>query len=156
MGRYSLCYKKAWRANNKWPDLEWDLFLSAFNSSDRVQAVFTKARATTKHWFISPEYQYAPSELPSDAQCFVSAGSDEAAIVGAYFDKAAIDFQNTRLCIDTTGFMRPHLLAILKYLKHNGVRRFDALYSEPEQYVKKENTKFSDEVVIEVRSGRRL
>src|SRR5579872_243441 len=151
MGRYSLFYKKAWRANGNWPDFKWDVFLSAFNSSDRVRMAFTKAPAKTKHWFISPEYRYSSSELPTDAQCFISNEEDEAANVRAYFDKAAIDFGKTRLCIDTTGFMRPHLLAILKFLTHHGVKRFDALYSEPEQYVKKENTKFSDEVVVEVR-----
>jgi hypothetical protein len=47
--------------------------------------------------------------------------------------------------------MRPHLLVMLKYLTLNGVKRFDAIYSEPLRYAKKEKTRFSDEVVVEVR-----
>ncbi len=151
MPDYSICYKKGWRADETWPDLKCDLLLSAFNSSDRVRTVFAKMPALQKHWFISPEYQYSSNELPKDHLCFAPSEADEATVVHDYFAKASLDLKKTKLCIDITGFMRPHLLVILKYLVLKGVRRFDALYSEPLQYAAKENTLFSDQTVVDVR-----
>ena len=151
MPDYSIFYKRAWSSDSGWPDLDWDVLLSAFNSSDRVRTVFERASAQEKHWFISPEYGYAQSELPSTGRCFPSPDADEATVVQSYFSAASMDLSRLRLCIDITGFMRPHLLVILKYLMLKGVRRFDALYSEPLQYAKKEKTRFSDGVVVEVR-----
>jgi|ERR1041385_657687 hypothetical protein len=151
MPDYSICYKQAWGAETTWPNLDWDIFLSAFNSSDRVQRVFEKAIATEKHWFISPEYGYIKEELPANGRCFIPHGVSEAEVVSSYFSLAAFDVRNVRLCIDITGFMRPHLLVILKYLSLRGVTSFDAVYSEPLQYAEKEKTRFSDEAVTEVR-----
>jgi len=151
MPDYSIYYKKSWRADSEWPDFKWDVLISAFNSSDRVRTAFEKVRAGEKHWFISPEYCYTAAELPTDARCFIPPEEDEAVAVQSYFKEAGFDPQRVRLCIDTTGFMRPHLLVMLKYLALAGVRRFDALYSEPLQYSQKEKTRFSDEVVVEVR-----
>jgi hypothetical protein len=151
MPDYSICYKKAWNADSLWPTIDWDVFLSAFNSSDRVRRVCEKACAKQKHWFISPEYGYSENELPVGDRCFVVQGQTEAELVGSYFLQAGFDLNNTRLCIDITGFMRPHLLFLLKYLLINGVKRFDALYSEPLTYSANEMTKFSDEIVVEVR-----
>src|SRR5439155_27370780 len=99
----------------------------------------------------SPEYCYKADELPTNGRCFIPTDGDEAAVVQSYFSEACLDLSRVRLCIDITGFMRPHLLVILKYLVLAGGRRFDALYSEPLQYSQKEKTRFSDEVVVEVR-----
>ncbi len=151
MSDYSIFYKKAWNADAMWPSFSWDVFLSAFNSSDRVRTVFERVSAGQKHWFISPEYGYRENELPKNGMCFVSHETDEATVVQSYFASADIDLTNMSFCIDITGFMRPHLLVMMKYLSLKGVKRFDALYSEPIQYAKKEKTRFSDEVVVEVR-----
>jgi hypothetical protein len=151
MPDYSIFYKKGWTADGSWPNFDWDLFLSAFNSSDRVRTVFERVAARDKHWFISPEYEYKDNELPGNGKCFAPPAADEATVIQDYFNDAALDLSSVRLCIDITGFMRPHLLVILKYLALSGVRRFDALYSEPLQYSKKEKTRFSDGVVMEVR-----
>src|SRR4051794_27146012 len=105
MHDYAVSYKRGWRAEEKWPDLKWDLLLSAFNSSDRVREVFNLAPAGEKHWFISPEYEYAQSELPKGGHCFVPDTTDEAAAVGRYFEELNLDLNKSRLCIDITGFM---------------------------------------------------
>lgn len=151
MPDYSICYKQSWNADSSWPKIRWDLYLSAFNSSDRVKICFQKAQATQKHWFISPEYGYSNSELPENEQYYIVQGQTEAEAIGSYFSQANIDLNNTRICIDITGFMRPHLLVLLKYLSMSGVKKFDAIYSEPLGYADKEKTRFSDEAVIEVR-----
>lgn len=148
---YSICYKKAWNAGSPWPRLNWDIFLSAFNSSERVQVSFNRAQAAEKHWFISPEYGYGSGELPVGDRAVIVEGNTEAELVSSYFSQADLDLNRKSVCIDITGFMRPHLLVLLKYLAISGVRRFDALYSEPLRYVAEEKTRFSDEAVTEVR-----
>lgn len=151
MPDYSIFYKSSWNSNSAWPNIEWDLFLSAFNSSDRVRLVFQQARATHKHWFISPEYGYGDGELPLQEMYFRVGGQTEAEHISNYFAQAALDLAGARICVDITGFMRPDLLVMLKYLSIKGVTKFDALYSEPQTYAKKEKTRFSDEAVVEVR-----
>ena len=40
---------------------------------------------------------------------------------------------------------------LLRWLRHHKINKFDIIYTEPGRYEKKENTKFSDEIVSEVR-----
>lgn len=53
--------------------------------------------------------------------------------------------------MDITGFIRPYLVFLLRWLAEHGVRHFDALYTEPVIYSHREKTRFSDEAVVEVR-----
>lgn len=152
MGDYSIFYRRAWNANSAWPsDLHWDYFLSAYNASDRVNTVFDLAPAARKDWLISPEYGYSPAEFPKHPYCFAPGCENEADLVGAYFEQCGVDPTVGGMCVDITGFMRPHLLFLMKYLHVRGVRKFDVLYSEPSVYLQKEETRFSDEAVVEVR-----
>lgn len=148
---YTVFYKDAWRFED-WPGHEgWDVFLSAFNSSDRVQQVFNKATASQKHWLIAREYQYQEDEFPSTGRCVVAQSEFEADVIKGYFTETAVSPGDIRLCVDITGFMRPHLLFLLRFLAENGVRTFDVIYSEPGHYEKAEKTRFSDEVVVDIR-----
>jgi hypothetical protein len=151
MSDYSIFYKRAWSGMEAWPtDLQWDVFLSAFNSSDRVKTVFRNAPADCKHWLISPEYHYKDTEFPV-GQCFAPRCDNEADVITSYFATSGIDPCATRLCVDITGFMRPHLLVLLKFLCLRGVQKVDVIYSEPLRYRNREKTRFSDETVTEVR-----
>ncbi|EOA05243.1 hypothetical protein HFRIS_008876 [Herbaspirillum frisingense GSF30] len=47
--------------------------------------------------------------------------------------------------------MRPHLIYLVGYLKYRGIKSFDVIYSEPVQYRKKDDTKFSKGPVTHVR-----
>lgn len=133
-------------------DHEWDIFISAYNDSRRVQDIFDKVKSVEKHWIILPEYCYAPIELPSSPNVWVATEKNEAdqiinsvgKIVGAAPKKA-------RICIDITGFMRPQILFVLKYMKAQGFIEFNMLYTEPGQYSRKEDTPFSLDDVNEVR-----
>lgn len=55
------------------------------------------------------------------------------------------------MCIDTTGFVRPQLLFLLKYLYNSSISKVDFLYSEPAHYTKKEETVFALGGIKEVR-----
>jgi hypothetical protein len=84
MRDFTFCYKKVWHSDGLWPAFKWDLFLSAFNSSDRVRGVFEKVNATKKLWFISPGYGYSEAEIPKDAECFCPSDDDEAIAIADY------------------------------------------------------------------------
>lgn len=148
---YTVFYKDAWQFDD-WPgDEGWDVFLSAFNSSDRVQQVFNKATASQKHWLIAREYQYNEDEFPSTGRCLVAKSEFEAEVIKGYFNETGVTPRDVRLCVDITGFMRPHLLFLLRFLAESGVSAFDVIYSEPGHYEKAEKTRFSDEVIVDIR-----
>jgi hypothetical protein len=131
---------------------KWDIFVSAYNSSDRVQETFKKVLASNKSWVSIPEYDYKPSEFPSTDHVVTPIGNSEAEVINAivnYFTLAANDTRS--ICIDITGFMRPHILYLVKCLRDLGINRYDIIYSEPEQYRLKENTLFTESDVDCVR-----
>src|ERR1700722_13077642 len=128
----------------------WDVFVSAYNDSDRVKNVFEAAPARAKHWCIRDEYGYKKGECPDGEETFWVSG-DESTAVQAYFDQSKVDPKNSTICIDITGFMRPHILFFVKYLQMHGVSSFDAVYAEPLRYSKREQTRFALGDVREVR-----
>ena len=80
-------------------------------------------------------------------------------MLDATYDSPAIQYvrdevhehQDMRLCIDATGFIRPHLLVLLRAIKEAGLQTFDVLYSDPVRYVRDEHTDFTMGPVTEVR-----
>src|SRR3954462_15670120 len=112
--------------------LNWDRFVSAINESDRLTSVFGTVRATEKHWLICPEYGFAAHEWPN-APLFSSATYNEDEFIVKYFDDYPIK-SGERLCFDITGFIRPHLMFLLWFLKEKNVAAVDLIYSEPLSY----------------------
>jgi hypothetical protein len=111
--------------------------------------VYDKAAAGSKHWLVFPEYGFTKEELPAGA--FASSTRHEADYVKAFWDGSMGHVAGKTLGIDITGFIRPYLIFLLRWLAEREVRRFDALYTEPVIYSNREQTQFSDEVVVEVR-----
>lgn len=141
MSDFTIFYKRQLPLQQNWTQT-WDIFVSAFNSSERVTRVFEKVNSSRKIWLVSPQYGYAQNELPS-GDTFVSDLENEADFIAAWSASASISLSSVRLCVDLTGFIRPSLLFLIKYLRAMGVSKFDALYSEPVAYKKKEWTEFS-------------
>ncbi|WP_222621973.1 hypothetical protein [Variovorax sp. PAMC26660] len=140
---YSYYYRRTINVQRIKDELQgFDVFISAYNSSDRVKNVYGEVRAARSYWVIHPEYQYAAIERPQNGVLICPASLDEVAQVGAIFD-AVGDLSGLRVCIDITGFMR-HVLTFLiaKLARDNSCNLF-ALYSEPEAYLKQENTQFA-------------
>ncbi|QAZ38095.1 hypothetical protein C1M51_00905 [Methylibium sp. Pch-M] len=133
----------------------FDVFVSAYNSSDRVQKVFDEVKARKKLWLIHPEYQYARIDLPTGLHLVEPNDLDEVsqvdAVLGAIGQPSGIS-----LCVDITGFMRHALVLLLPKLAYLGVSRFTALYSEPDSYAKQEATTFSTTTSGVVRTVRGL
>jgi hypothetical protein len=147
---YSVLYKGELPSEGDWPrDARWDIFISAYTAAERVKRIFDKAAAGAKHWLIFPEYGFTGKECPDGA--FAATTRDEAEYVVAFWEQAIGDLAGRTICVDTTGFIRPYLMFFLRWFAERGVRRFDAIYTEPVIYSKREQTRFSDEAVVEVR-----
>lgn len=149
MFEFGIGYKERLDIGVDWPH-QWDYFVSAYNSSERVKRVFDKVNANKKVWLICPQYLYEASEYPV-GDVFASDKRNESDFVAEWGFSVPVDFNSVSLCVDITGFIRPTLLFLVKYLRDRGVKRFDALYSEPTSYKRKELTEFSSAQTGEVR-----
>lgn len=151
---YSIFYKRCIEVDRIGQELgKFDVFVSAYNSSDRVKIVFEKANAQKKIWLIHPEYQYSQIELPVGHTVIAPVMGDE---IGQIHDllNAVPNISAISLCIDITGFMRNSLAFLIPKLAHLGVKSFTAIYSEPISYSNQEATQFTtttSEVVRPVR-----
>jgi len=148
---FTIFYKNPLSPDFSWtPRYSWDVFVSAYNSSERVNRVFENVQATSKHWLVCPEYDYSDDEMPS-GNYFRADGSNEAGFIRQFAKVTPIEWTKMTVCVDTTGFIRPYLLFLLRWLVEKGVDRFDAIYSEPVHYSEKETTQFSSGGVKDVR-----
>jgi hypothetical protein len=129
---------------------DWSLFVSAFNTSERVRSVFDQCQATRRYWLAHHEYRFDSTELPDGCVC--PTGADEAEFWSEFLTMiGSPDLSQETLCVDITGFMRPHLSFVVAWLFAHGVDRFFALYSDPVHYTKQERTPFSKGPVVRVR-----
>jgi len=128
---------------------DWTLFLSALNFSDRVKGTFDLVDADTKHWLVHDEYCYDDNELPAD-HTFAPRTLNEAEFWQSYEAAAHPDLDG-KVCLDITGFMRPHIAYFAAWLLARGVDRFLALYTEPKQYTSQESTEFTQGPVVRTR-----
>jgi hypothetical protein len=127
----------------------YDVFVSAFNDSLRVKEVFEKASASEKHWLVFSEYKYEPSEIPTEGSsvrvfdCRIDSEiSSEGELIRRYCKESGLS-PSSKICIDITGFIRPHLLFIVRYLAEMKFDQIDFIYTDPIAYKAKENTSFS-------------
>ncbi|CAN7721484.1 hypothetical protein LJR009_002314 [Bosea sp. LjRoot9] len=145
---YTYQYKVALQIGDL-PNENWDLFISGFSTAERVAGVFDRVVAARKDWLVHNEYGFAQEIIPSGA--FQSKNTREDEYMLEYFERlGSFDF-SSRICIDVTGFMRPHMMYVVNYLKLKGVKKFDIIYTEPGHYSSLDQTLFSSEQVHEVR-----
>ncbi len=151
---YGFFLREAIASDDDWSSTQaYDLFLSAYNLSDRVRYVYDHVRARDKMWLIHREYDLATKLLPPETH-FETNALDESSFCVELFARLRdqfIDFPNLSICIDSTGMLRPHLLFLLKLLQRSKVSRFNILYAEPANYKNNENTAFSAGSIYEVR-----
>ncbi len=140
---YSIFYKRNIDTNRIGVELPvFDVFVSAYNSSQRVNGVYDAIRATKKIWLIHPEYNYSPIEYPADNPKVCPVEMSETSQVKILLDEIG-EIENKSICIDTTGFMRHVIIFLMAALYMRNVKKFTALYSEPLYYDKHGDTNFS-------------
>ena len=123
----------------------WDFLLSAYDESERVEVPFDNLKATEKQWVVHEEYGIEPERWPKGA--FRLSSSFDPPDVLDLVDAKKDILRNGKICIDATGFIRPHLLVLLRALIDIGTRSFDVIYSDPVRYVENEDTEFAGPVV---------
>lgn len=130
-------------------NLVYDLFVSAYNESHRVQHLFKNISSENKHWIIFPEYNYNDleiAEIVGDKWDFSKSKLTESDIMLDYFNQNEHLFDNSqKVAIDITGMIRPYIVYLVRLLKFKGIQKVDFIYTEPIHYVKKEDTEFSIE-----------
>jgi hypothetical protein len=129
---------------------EWDLFVSAFNPSERVRIAFETVRAREKIWLGLPEYRLSREAVGSSGVIWSDEGTGEAGSMIQLADRLE-ERGFGDVLVDVTGFIPAYLMTLVAVLWRRGVQSFDALYSEPVRYKDAERTQFSDGVVSEVR-----
>ncbi|MGK2697564.1 hypothetical protein [Serratia surfactantfaciens] len=140
---YSVFYKRSINTERIAEELpEYDIFVSAFNSSERVGKVYNTISAKKKIWLIHPEYQYPPIEYPQENPKICPDDRNESSQVRILLAEMG-DLEGKSICIDTTGFMRHVLIFLVASLFYKKVKKFTALYSEPLFYQKQGDTLFS-------------
>lgn len=155
MRDYTHLYREELTAEGEWL-CEWDIVISAYNDSRRVKHVFEKAKAQEKHWIVHEEYGYQCQEVPSGS-AFICEALNEAEILSFWKNRILgvhSSIGERKICIDATGFMRPHLMFLLRVMAMSDVKRFDVIYTEPQYYRNKDQTKFSGPHVETVRQVR--
>lgn len=151
---YSIYYRRSIAPDRIGREVpEFDIFVSAFNLSDRVQTVFLDVNARRKIWLLHPEYEYSEIEEPRGYEVVKPNLVDEVIQVDALLAKIG-DLKNVSLCIDITGFMRHVLVFLFAKLGSMGLESVHAIYSEPISYSKAEGTIFSTTTSGVVRTVR--
>jgi len=140
---YEYLYKSETTISSElFSQTSYDVFLSAYNSSDRVTNLFNAVHSKKKYWVVFPEYCYTPMDIQGLDNCYCCEKGRESDQIGDFLKSLNLN-NSLRLCIDITGFIRPQLCFLIKYLHQIGIIAFDSIYTEPERYLDKEKQRFS-------------
>lgn len=124
--------------------LHFDVFISAFDGCERTTATYEKIPADKKYWIVFPQYEQKKEELP---ECYITSDKFlESEFIPEVIEK--IDLKDKQICIDSTGFLIPHLVFLIQLFKRAEIKKFDIIYSEPDSYKKAEETEFTRSVNI--------
>ena len=139
----------------------WDILISAYNESDRIALTFEKIKCTHKFWFVQHEYAIEEQSLPSSNLPIIASKPDdrESTSIKGLIDRVKeilsisdSEIREKRICIDSTGFLRPNLLFLILYLyRVVKIDKFTVIYSEPTTYKNAEDTEFSIGPSLETR-----
>jgi hypothetical protein len=147
---FDYFYREEVSIDHPWSQ-SWDVFVSSWDGSDRVRRVHARVVADQKVWVIHPEYKILGDMLPTGPK-YDAVGGDAEAMIGLIQHLGLLcDLKQSRVCFDITGMVRPQIAILIRLLKHQGVETFDVIYSQPADYAKREQTKFSSGEVTDVK-----
>lgn len=152
--KYSIFYRRSISVNRIEHEVgEYDVFVSAYNSSDRISGVFASVPAKRKIWFVHPEYQYTDIDIPNSHTSVRPVALDEVQQVSELLAEIG-DLTNVKVCVDITGFMRHVIAFLFAKLAVSGLAEISVVYSEPVSYNRQEDTVFSTTTSGRVRPVR--
>jgi len=139
---YSIFYKEDYSINEIKTLGPFNIFISSFDDCERTINVAKEIIADNKIWLIFPHYKIKNEAYPKDFRVYTNSSYKEDDYFQDFINENIIK-SNASICIDITGFIRPHLLFLLKYLEVVGVKKVELLYTEPKKYLRADETSFS-------------
>lgn len=118
----------------------YDIFISSYVNSLRVQEPADNINATQKVWFATDE-EGGDLYLAGKDVTYIKANEDYKPIAQKLRE---LQLVGKSVCIDATGFRIPYLMFLMRCMAMYNIKKFDILYTEPKQYRWAENTQFSD------------
>jgi hypothetical protein len=137
---YTIFYKESFTGGVVNIDTQYDIFFSAYDNCERTKEIFNSIKSDRKLWLNFPHYHNG--DIATEAEVFSSNEYKEDNFFVEFFSNTTVDF-SSKICIDITGFIRPHLIYLIKYLHVMGAKKIDFLYTEPHSYKDAEETTFS-------------
>lgn len=137
---YTIFYKEHYENGNIPSDQRYDYFFSAYDDCERTLIIFDRVLASNKIWIDFPHYNNKIESKDSIIYKCESYKEDECFI--ELFENVNLS-PESKICIDITGFLRPHLIFFINVLHRKGLKKIDFLYSEPQHYRNAEDTTFS-------------
>jgi hypothetical protein len=138
---YSIFYKDSFSEGNLSNLDSYDFFLSAYDKCERTLKTYENVKSAKKIWFIFPHYKINIQDYPKE-NVYERIEFKEDDFFLKFIEDKTINI-GSNICIDITGFIRPHLIYLLKYISFLGIKKIDLLYSEPTQYKHADETTFS-------------
>lgn len=139
---YTIYYKSCHESITDEEFPIYDLFFSGFDACDRTKEIYKNARANKKIWLIFPQYNKIKAEEYNGYEVYRNDFFEEDKYFEGFVEFYKIN-QFSKICIDITGILRPHLIYFIKLLYFIGIKKIDFLYSEPLKYQNSENTNFT-------------
>lgn len=138
---YTYFYKHNYKEPNELTGITpYDVFISSYVNSQRIQEPADSIPANKKVWFATAE-EGADLYLAGKEIVFVKANEDYAPIAQKLRD---LQLNGKRICIDITGFRIPYLMFLMRCMAMYNIKAFDIIYTEPTQYRCAEFTQFTD------------
>ena len=116
---------------------DYDSLISTYVESERAKAPSQYIRCKEKWWVLEDDAE--GSDFIKDDRTFRITEESDGGIA-----KELVNKHYRRICVDITGFVIPHLLILLRFLQIRGLRSFDIIYTEPNQYKEGEETQFTE------------
>lgn len=146
---YTIFYKSSCKNIKEGNFPHYDLFLSGYDDCERTKEIFTEIDSKLKVWLIFPHYTDVKESDYSSENFYKNPAFEEDTFFDNFLEKYSIT-STTKICIDITGFIRPHLVYFIKLLYISGLKNIDFVYSEPLHYRNAENTSFTKDITSNV------
>jgi hypothetical protein len=138
---YTYFYKHNYQEVGELQGLpQYDVFISGYVNSQRVQKPADNINAVQKVWFATEEEEHDLYLAGKDV-IYIKPNEDYNPIVEKL---RSLQLSGKSVCIDATGFRIPYLMFLLRCMAMLNIKNFDVLYTEPTKYRCAENTQFSD------------